>query len=134
MKAIKFIGMMIAMLAMSVNFSSCSSDDDDPVSAYDDYYIECDAKGGGLDSSTLNTLKSELNISLSELSYELEGLDKDAAIYIFDSFVKSMKSEFSSGISGVEGTLKLIFYLKTVDGKKIKTSTLNVTNTGCTIS
>lgn len=31
MKTIKFIGMMIAMLAMSVSFSSCSSDDDDPV-------------------------------------------------------------------------------------------------------
>lgn len=31
MKTIKFIGMMIAMLAMSVSFLSCSSDDDDPV-------------------------------------------------------------------------------------------------------
>lgn len=31
MKAIKFFAMLIAMLAMSVNFSSCSKDDDEPV-------------------------------------------------------------------------------------------------------
>ena len=30
MKAFKFLAMMVAMLAMSVSFSSCSSDDDDP--------------------------------------------------------------------------------------------------------
>lgn len=125
--------MMIAMLAMSINFSSCSSDDD-PVSAYNDYYIECDVKGGGLDSSTLNTLKSQLNLQLSELTYEMEGIDKDAALYIFDSFVKEMKGEFSSGVDGVEGTLKLVFILKTIEGKQIKTSTLNITNSSCTIS
>lgn len=126
--------MMIAILAMSINFSSCSSDDDDPVSAYNDYYIECDVKGGGLDSSTLNTLKSQLNLELSELTYEMEGIDKDAALYIFDSFVKELKNEFSTGIDGVEGTLKMIFFLKTVEGKQVKTSTLNITNSSCTIS
>lgn len=134
MKTIKFLAMMIAMLAMNIGFSSCSNDDDEPLSAYQDYYIECSAKGGGFDAAELKALESELNVSLSSVTDNLEAIDQDTAIYIFDKFVKGLRDEFSSGEEYIEGTLKLTLTLKTVNGKKVKSSTLNITSSGCTIS
>ena len=51
MKVFKFFAIMIAMLAMSVNFSSCDNGGEEPETEIKDYYIECDVKGGGLHAS-----------------------------------------------------------------------------------
>lgn len=132
MKAFKFLAMMVAMLAMSVGFSSCSDDPDNPVSDKNDYYIECNVSGGGLDSSETNYLQSQLNAQLSEIKWSM--LTKDDAIYYFDREMKDLRSGFSEGLSYVTGTLYIKFILKTVDGKTVKTTTLNVTKDGCTLS
>lgn len=77
MKAVNFFTMMIAMMAMSVSFSSCSGDDDDdPVSGIHDYYIECNVSGGGLDASELTELKSELNLIMTD--FDLDAMDNTA--------------------------------------------------------
>ena len=133
MKAItKYLMMMIAMLAMTVSFSSCGGDDDVTDTDKYDFYIECNVSGGGLDSSETNYLQSQLNSSLSEVRWEM--LTKEDAIYYFDKEMKDLKYSFSDGLSYVDGTLYLKFILKTVDGKTVKTTTLNVTKDGCTFS
>ena len=107
-------------------FQACSGDDDDdPVSGIHDYYIECNVSGGGLDASELTELKSELNLIMTD--FDLDAMD------IFDQVVKEFKYEFSEGIVGVEGTLKITLTLKTVEGSSVKSSTLKITNTGCTV-
>ena len=132
MKALtKYFMMMIAMMAMCVSFSSCGSDDDEPIDGIYDFYIECDVTGGGLDSSEISTLKSALNLELSGL--DLEAMEVDEATYVFDKFVKELKYEFSDGL-GIDEVLKITLYLKTTEGKTVKKSTLKITENGCTIS
>lgn len=130
MKVFKFFAMMIAMLAMSVSFSSCG-EDDEPETGIKDYYIECDVKGGGLNSSELSTVKSSLNLELSEL--DLYALTKDEAIYVFDKFMQEMKYYFSEGIEGISETLSITFYLKEASGSTVKKAVLKVTGNGCTL-
>ena len=122
--------MMIAMLAMSFSFSSCG-EDDEPETGIKDYYIECDVKGGGLNSSELSTVKSSLNLELSEL--DLYALTKDEAIYVFDKFMQEMKYYFSEGIEGISETLSITFYLKETSGSTVKKVVLKVTGNGCTL-
>lgn len=130
MKAFKFFAMMIAMLAMSINFSSCSDDDDEPSSEIKDFYIECDVKGGGLNASEISALKSALNVELSEL--DMEALTQDEAIYLFDRFIQEVKYVFSEGIESNE-TLTITFYLKTTSGSTVKKAVLKVTKDGCSV-
>ena len=125
----KYFVMMVAMLAMCVNFSSC--DEDPAVSGLNDYYVECNVSGGGLDSSEISALKSALNLQFSELV--LEALEVDEATYVFDRLVKELKYEFSGGLE-VDQPLKITLSLKTTDGKLVKKSTLTITYNGCTIS
>ena len=127
MKAFKFFAMMIAMLAISINFSSCD-DGEEPITEIKDYYIECDVKGGDLNASELSTLKSELNVILSEV--DLDALTKDEAIYLFDKFIQEMKYAYSDGI-GTNETLSITFYLKTTSGNLVKKTVLKVTKDGC---
>lgn len=131
MKAIaKYLMMTIAVMALCVNFSSCKEDEGSPT-GINDFYVECDIAGGGLDSSEISTLKSALNLELSAL--DLEALEVDQAIYVFDKFVKELKYEFSDGL-GYDEELMITFYLKTTDGKTVKKSTLKITENNCTIS
>lgn len=133
MKAVKFLAMMIAMLTMSVGFSSCDKGDPgEPTSEYNDYYIKCEVSGGGLDAAELNYLESLMNASLAETEWEM--LKKDEAIYYFDTAMKELKSEYSGGMTGITGTLYLKFILKTTEGATVKTTTLNITKDGCTLS
>ena len=53
-------------------------------------------------------------------------MEVDQAIYVFDKFVKELKYEFSDGL-GYDEELKITFYLKTINGKTIKKSTLKIT-------
>ncbi len=132
MKTFKYFSMMLAMLVCCMGFVSCSDDDDDnnfSGSAIDDFYIMCTASGGGLDSRELASFEASLNNEFVDL--DLTGLKYDEAIYMFDSFIKNLKRGFSEGLSGVSGTLKLTFYLKTTSGKEVKRATLNITKDGC---
>jgi len=131
MEKIKFLTMMIAMLAMSISFSSCG-DEKEPGTDYYDYYIQCKVSGGGLDSSELNYLESQLNAELSDVEWEM--LKKDDAIYYFDKKMKELRSAFAGGMSGITGTLYIKFILKTTEGDIIKTTTLNVTKDGCSLN
>ena len=112
----KYLMMMIAMVAMCVNFSSCKDDDDEPTSEYHDYYIQCKVSGGGLDAAELNYMESQLNAKLADVEWEM--LKKDEAIYYFDTAMKELRASFSEGISGIT----------------VKTTTLNVTKNGCTLN
>ena len=127
----KYLMMMIAMVAMCVNFSSCK-DDDEPTSEYHDYYIQCKVSGGGLDAAELNYMESQLNAKLADVEWEM--LKKDEAIYYFDTAMKELRASFSEGISGITGTLYMQFMLKTTEGNTVKTTTLNVTKNGCTLN
>ena len=130
MKAItKYFVMVVAMVAMCVNFSSCGETEDP--TGLNDYYVECSVSGGGLDSYELSALKSLLNLELSELV--MEAMEKDEAIYVFDKLVKALKVEFSDGME-VDETLKITLTLKTMDGKSIKQTVLKITQNGCTIA
>ena len=57
---------------------------------------------------------------------DLEAMEVDQAIYVSDKFVKELKYEFSDGL-GYDEELKITFYLKTINGKTIKKSTLKIT-------
>ena len=125
----KYFMMVIAMVAMSVNLSSCEKEDS--ITGLNDYYVECNVSGGGLNSSEISALKSLLNLEFSELS--LEAMDKDGAIYVFDRLVKELKNQFSVGLE-VDETLKITLVLKTTEGKTVKQSVLKITQNGCTIA
>lgn len=130
-KFLRFFTMALALTGMAF-VSSCSDDDDQPQSTLHDYYIEASASGGGLDAAELKQFETELNSILS--SDIIRGVNQDEAIYLFDDVMKSLKSSFSGGMQGVVGTLRVTFTLKTVEGKKVKVSTLNITKDSCTIS
>ena len=125
----KYFVMMVVMMTMCVNFSSCEKDE--AVEGLNDYYVEFNVSGGGLDASELSALKALLNYEFSEVV--LEALEKDEAIYIFDRLVKELKYEFSGGME-IDEPLKITLYLKTTDGKLVKKSVLTISDDGCTIS
>lgn len=122
------MAMFVAMLSMSL--TACSDDDDDDVPEIANYYIECKMSGGGFTSQELTQLESNLNSSLSEIT--MKGATKAEAVYTFDEIVLRLKREvFSAGMSGVSGTLNIVFYLKTTGGTVAKTATIKVTKNGC---
>ena len=131
MKAVKFLAMMFAVLALCVNFASCDKNDS-PTTEYNDYYIQCKVSGGGLNASELNYVESQLNAELSDVEWEM--LKQEEAIYYFDAAMKELRASYSDGMSGITGTLSMKFMLKTTEGKTVKTTTLNVTKDSCTLS
>lgn len=97
-----------------------------------DYYIECTVKGGGLNSQELYEIQTDLNYIITDVV--LEGFNRDEAIYLFDGLVTDLKGDFSFGMDGITEPLKITLTLKTINGKKIKSSTLTVTKDSCKIS
>ncbi len=132
MKTMKYLSMMLLMLVTSVCMFSCSDDDDAADSGYQDYYIEIDLSGGGFDSQELNALKAELNTELSD--YYWEKVTRDEVIYDFNLVIESLEYSFSEGVPGLPEPLRFILYLKTSDGTTVRTATLTITSTGCTVS
>lgn len=124
---------MLMLMVCSAGFTSCSDDDDDvDTSVITDYYMICTVSGGGFTSQEIDILQSRLNEELT--SYYWKGIKYNEVIYEFDSEVDNYKNEFRSGMPGITGTLQITFFLKTKDGKTVKTSTLNITKDGCTLS
>lgn len=133
MKTLKYLSFMLMLMVCSAGFTSCSDDDDDvDTSVITDYYMICTVSGGGFTSQEIDRLQSRLNEELT--SYYWKGIKYNEVIYEFDSEVDNYKNEFRSGMSGITGTLQITFFLKTKDGKTVKTSTLNITKDGCTLS
>ena len=130
MKNFKFLQLTTLLLSLmfTVGFTACSSDDDDKdaISGFNDYFIEVTVSGGGYDAASLSGLQTSLNAQLQD--FDLYKLEKDEAVEIFDYFMEEMKYDFIDGMSGVKGTLKMTFQLKTTKGVVVKTSTLNVTD------
>ena len=130
MKNFKFLQLTTLLLSMmfAFGFTSCSSDSDDKdvISGYNDYFIEVAVSGGGFDAANLAALQTDINSELQDLY--LYKLEKEEAIEIFEDFMEEMKYDYIDGVSGVKGTLKMTFQLKTTKGVVVKTSTLNITD------
>lgn len=133
MKTLKYLSFMLMLMVCSAGFTSCSDDDDDvDTSVITDYYMICTVSGGGLTSQEIDRLQSRLNDELTSSYWK--GIKYNEVIYEFDSEVDSYKKGFMSGMPGITGTLQITFFLKAKDGKTVKTSTLNITKDGCTLS
>ena len=132
MKQINFCINAFIALVFCIGLISCSETDDD-MDYFDDYYIECvDISGGGLNSSECSELKASFNLDL--VSYVFEGYEKGRAIYLFDSLMEELCSDFGSGLSGLTSPLKMKFALKNIKGTTIKTSTLTITKNNCRLN
>lgn len=121
---------VVALMSM-VTFSSCGGDDDDePLPAINDYYVQFNFTGGGLSEQELSQITANFNANLqSEFSWK--NISSDQAIYNFNKVVDAVKKTFADGYSGViSGTMDVAVILKTKDGKTVKTEIVHVTRTG----
>lgn len=118
-------------MAMAVGLVSCNKEEP-VVGNITDYYIECSVTGGGFNSQELYEIQSDINYSISDVV--IEGCNRDEAIYVFDGVVTDLKGDFSFGLEGIAEPLKITLTLRTINGKKIKSSTLTVTRDSCKLS
>ena len=132
MKKLKYFSYVLLLMALCLPMVSCSDDDEDEELGIQDYFVELDLSGGGFTAQQLVELESEMNSELASESWN--ALTKDEALYLFNMIVDEFKSEFSGGVSGLKGTLKMTLYLKTTKGKTVKKATLNITEKGCSVS
>ena len=116
---------VILLSTLMAGLTSCSKDEEPQVEGLNDYFIEVKCQGGGLSAADLAALQNELNADL--LGVKLYKLNKDEALRIFDEFIEETKYDFIDGVSWIDGTLQLIFTIKTTKGVSVKTKTVNVT-------
>ncbi len=137
-QSIKLLSMLLTFFAMSFTLTSCSNDDDNPTSSIDDYYSEVTSvTGGGWTPQECSQFMNELNTNASLKlgpAYSWINIDRDQAIYYFDTQMKTLKAAFGNGLSGISGTLTIYVVLKNSSGKTIKGATLSVTTTSCTLN
>lgn len=129
MKTIKYFGMLLAMLAMSVCFVSCSSDDDDEggADAIYDYQIEFSM----LDKGDLSSSESkEIIASLNSINTELEALTDSQAKYVFNSFVDELVDSYDTERWP---DFKIKVSLKRQDGREVSNKILVFSEDGCRI-
>lgn len=129
MKTIKYLGMLLAMLAMSVCFVSCSSDDDDEggADAIYDYQIEFSM----LDKGDLSSSESkEIIASLNSINTELEALTDSQAKYVFNSFVDELVDSYDTERWP---DFKIKVSLKRQDGREVSNKILVFSEDGCRI-
>ena len=116
---------VILLSTLMAGLTSCTKDEEPQGEGLNDYYIEVKCQGGGLSAADLAELQNELNADL--LGVKLYKLNKDEALRIFDEFIEETKYDFIDGVSWIDGTLQLIFTIKTTKGVSVKTKTVNVT-------
>lgn len=129
MKTIKYLGMLLAMLALSVSFVSCSSDDDDEggADAIYDYQIEFSM----LDKGDLSSSESkEIIASLNSINTELEALTDSQAKYVFNSFVDELVDSYDTERWP---DFKIKVSLKRQDGREVSNKILVFSEDGCRI-
>ena len=132
MKTMKYLSMMLMMLALSVCVVSCGDDEENiNLDEIGNFYIEYNAQGGGLNAADLNSIKSQL---ASEYGSYLNGVETKQAIYVFQELVKQIRDDFSGGVSfggaAISGTLDIKLTLKTEEGKTVKTGVVHRTKDG----
>lgn len=129
MKQIKFLATLFAMMLVIGGFTSCSSDDDDSpvVAGLDDFYISVSLSGGGLTQAELDYETSLINATFVQDAYIMKKYKVGDAVEFFDDIMEEMLYKYNYGMRGIEGTLKMVFTLKTTKGAVIKTTVLNVT-------
>lgn len=123
MKAItKYLMMMVAMLAMCVNFSSCKDDPEVDPNKVDDFVVSYSASGGGLNAQELATVEDEF---AQKYNRYLNGYATNDAIYKFKQVVKKIREDFSNGLyfngAAIVGTLTLKMEMYGSDGKRVIT-------------
>lgn len=129
----KYLSMLLMMVALSVCMVSCGSDDEESLDMDEigNFYIEYEVTGGGLTSATLSAVKSQIE---SEYGRYVNGIETKEAIYAFKELVKDVRDDFSNGVTvggaAISGTLKILMVLKTEDGKFVKQGIVYVTKDG----
>lgn len=132
MKAIKFLTMMIALLAMSVSFSSCNDDGDEPdITTVDDFVVKYSAEGGGLNSVELASVVAFFE---DEYGQYVTKMQTNEAIYEFEKLVREIRDDFSSGATfndaSIVGTLTIRLDMYNSKNKLIKTGYVYLTASG----
>lgn len=121
-----FLTLTFAICSIAT-FSSCSSDDDEPVNTgIGDYYISFTlADSGSLSYSEANAFIGELNT----INTSMNGYTQEEALYTYNKLIKDL----SNTLDGNNG-YRLSFYCDLMKDKKIVKRTLfEITKTGCTI-
>lgn len=133
MKTMKYLSMMLVILAMSVCMTSCGSDDETgpAMDEIGNFYIEYKATGGGLTAAQLSSIRSQIE---SEYGSYMNGVETKEAIYKFKELVKDIRDDFSNGVTvggaAISGTLEIIMNLKTEDGIQVKKGIVRITKDG----
>ncbi len=128
MKTLKFLSMLLMMVALSVGFTSCSEDEPNPETVQQ-YYIVYDVTGGGLSAPQ----QDDIELQLKELFYDYSYLGPytfNYAEYDFKQTVKLVESAFFEGLDFVSGTMTIIMSLKDEKEKTVKTGYVYVTKDG----
>ena len=118
----KYLMVMIAMMAMCVNFSSCEGDNGPDPTEVEDFVVSYTATGGGLDNTALSIVEDYFE---DEYGRYLNGYSTNEAVYVFERFVREIRDDFSHGFSydgaAIVGTLTLKLDMKNSKGKHVKT-------------
>lgn len=133
MKTMKYLSMLLMMVALSMSMAGCG-DDDDAMPAGDeinDFFIEYTVTGGGLNQAQLNSVKTQV---MSEYGSYFDKMTTNEAIYEFKELVEEIRKDFSRGVTvggaAINGTMDITMVLKTKDGKAIKKGIVHVTKDG----
>lgn len=124
------MGILKKLLATCFGIGGDSRDYDGSgysVSDYNDFHIMCTVSGGGIAPQRLSSFEASLNRSYKKKA--LEGFSYREATDIYDDFINGLEREFSGGVEGLPGTLKIWLCLKTKFGKNVKTADVNITGT-----
>ncbi len=120
------------LITLSLTLVLCKDDKDEPANEIDDWYSECiSVSGGGLSSQQCSQLQNTINTDEDlEMGpqYVWRNIDRSQAVYYFDRQTKSFCQAFSSGMSGISGTLTITFALKNSKGTTVKTSRVKITS------
>lgn len=130
MKTIKYLGMLLAMLALSVSFVSCGSDDDDEggADAIYDYQIEFSMLDkGDMSSSEAKEFIADLN----SVDTDLKGYTDSQAKYVFNDFVEDLADHFDN--YRFDNNFKIKVSLKRQDGREVSSKILVFSWDGCRI-
>lgn len=127
----KYVSMLLFMVAMSFCMTSCGDDDSPANNEVGNFYIEYNVTGGGLTAAQLNSVKNQLS---NEFGSYLYGMETQEAIYTFKELVKLIRNSTSKGVeingAAISGTMDITLILKTEEGKQIKKGVIHVTKDG----
>lgn len=128
MEKLKSFMLMLLVASMSMAFTACGGDDDEPINSNElgDYYIEfAMVDQGTLTASEATSIIGSLNSDV----ITMDGYTYSEATYTFNKFMKELADaldEDHNFTASIAGILKK-------DKKEIDRKTLVITRTGCTL-